>query len=226
MPHVRFLLVIALLALSSVAALPQRRSYAPRQTPAPRAATRRDSSPEDQYWAAQRAIEAAIQQLETYLRESPDGERAATARQQLEALRSMTVTASRPEWALLGSMPLADVPEWRVASVDPQPQKTRLVVEIACRRDDGGDCHFYPFDRHPLVLVDQQGRLYPMLEASSLPPDVRYRDREERVALSGGRTVTVSVDFAPLAASAVSGQVYYRDDNRAQPARFSVASSR
>ena len=226
MPHARFLLAIALLTLSPVVALSQRRANAQGQTTAPRAAARRDPSIEDRYWAAQRGIEAAIQQLEAYLRESPKGEREATARQQLEVLRSLTVTASRPEWVLLGSMPLRDVSEWRVASVDPQSQKTRLVVEITCRRDDGGGCYFYPFDRHPLVIVDQQGRLYPMLESGELPRDVRYKDREERVSISGGRTISLDIDFAPLVAGVVSGQVYYRDNNRVQPARFSIVSGR
>jgi hypothetical protein len=226
MPHNRFLLVLILVALCPSIALTQRRVGDRRQVPPTPRASARTVSAEEQYWAAQRGIESAIQQMEAYLRDSPDGERAATARQQLEVLRSLTVTASRPEWVLLGSMPLRDVPEWRVASIHPQAEKTRATVEIACRRDDGGDCYFYPFDRKPLVLVDQQGRFYPMLEAGALPPDVRYRDREERVFISGGRTVTVNVDFAPLAAGAVSGQVYYRDNNQAQPARFSLGRGR
>lgn len=35
---------------------------------------------EDKWWTAQRSIAAAIQQLEIYLRENPNGSRAATAR--------------------------------------------------------------------------------------------------------------------------------------------------
>jgi hypothetical protein len=227
MPHSRFLLMLALLALCPAVSLPQRRGGDSRQAPPThRPPSRTPTAAEAQYWAAQRGIETAIQQLEAYLREYSDGARSATARQQLEVLRSLTITASRPEWALLGSMPLRDVPEWRVASVDPQPEKTRLAVEIACRREDGGDCYFFPFERRPLVLVDQQGRFYPMLESGALPPDVHRRDREERLSISGGRTVTVTVDFAPLAAGVVSGQVYYRDNNQARPARFSLAPRR
>lgn len=180
----------------------------------------------DKYWAAQRSIEAAIQQLEAYLRESPDGERAATARQQLVVLRSLAATASRPEWASMNRRsPLREVPEWRVASLDPRPEKTRVGVEIICKREDGGDCYFDPFDRHPLVLVDNAGRYYSMLESSDLPPDVQFRD-DGRAVLSGGRMITVTVDFAPLAAGTVSGQIYYRDENQANPARFSLTRQR
>jgi hypothetical protein len=180
----------------------------------------------DDFWAAQRSIEAAIQQLETYLRESPTGERAATARRQVEALKGLSVSTSLPEWAKMGQPYLRHIPVWRIASVDPQADRVRLTVEIACERDDGGDCYFARFDRSPLVLVDNAGRYYPMLEAGDLPQDVRFhRDaaRDGTVAVSGGRTISVKVDFAPLSAGTVAGQVYYRDRNTAQPARFSLA---
>jgi hypothetical protein len=181
----------------------------------------------DKYWAAQRSIESAIQQLEAYLREAHDGERAATARQQLELLRSLAVNASRPEWvSMKRGLHSRDVPQWRIALVEPQAERTRVTVEVMCTRDDGGDCYLYPFDRFPLVLVDNSGRHYPMLEAVSLPPGVSYNDRERRASISGGRTITVSVDFAPLANNTVSGQVYYRDDNEALPARFSLTRRR
>lgn len=175
----------------------------------------------EQYWAAQRSIEAAIQQLEAYLRESPDGERASTARQQLAVLRNLTA-ASRPKWVPMGRLALRDVPEWRISSIHSQADRTRLIVEVVCRREDGGSCYFRRFDRFPLVLVDGSGRYYPMLESSDLPPDVRYDERERRAVVSGGRSFTITVDFAPLATGAVSGQIYYRDENQAQPARFSL----
>lgn len=180
----------------------------------------------DKYWPAQRNIEAAIQQLETYLRESPEGERAATARRQLAVLKSLSASAALPEWAKMGESFLREAPEWRVASVDPQPNRTRLTVEIACRREDGGDCYFRPFDSSPLVMVDAAGRFHPMLDAGDLPADVRRGARDGRAAVSGGRTITVKVDFAPLAADAASGQVYYRDNNEARPARFSLGRRR
>jgi hypothetical protein len=222
---------VVLLILAGVApsALGQRRTTRPSKGAAPQPA-RRDQAVEpgtDSYWAAQRNIEAAIQRLGEYLRRSPDGEYASAARRQLAALRGLTATPARPEWVSMGSLPLRDVPEWRVAAVDLQADKTRLTVEIVCRREDGGDCYFDPFGRSPLVLIDNSGRYYPMLEAGPLPADIRYRDRDnERAILSGGRTVTVTVDFAPLAEGAVSGQVYYRENNQAKPARFSLSSRR
>lgn len=191
--------------------------------------TRRDRAVEtgvDRYWAAQRDIEAAIQRLEAYLRESPDGPRSSTARRQLAALRELSQTATRPGPVPMGRPPLREVPEWRVAAVDLQADKTRVTVEVSCRRDDGGVCYFRPFDRFPLVLLDGAGRYYPMLESGALPADVKYDPREERASLSGGRTIAVTVDFSPLSVAAVSGQVYYRDENRAQPARFSLAGGK
>jgi hypothetical protein len=176
----------------------------------------------DRWWAAQRSIEAAIQQLEAYLKESPNGERAVTARQQLEVLRGLSITASRPEWVKLNTFFLSNAPDWRVASVDPQANRTRVTVEINCRREDGTDCYFDPFDRHPLVIIDNAGRFYPQLEASALSSDVKFRD-DGKAVLSGGRIITLMVDFAPLSAGAVSGQVYYRENNEAQPARFSLS---
>lgn len=188
----------------------------------PPAQTSRPGPGADKYWAAQRSIEAAIQQLEAYLRESPDGRRAATARQQIEVLRSLTLTASRPEWVPMGSMSLRDVPDWRVAAVEPQAERTRVTVEITCQRKDGKNCYFYPFEQYPLILIDNAGRYYPMLDSSPLPTDIHSEGYERRVAIFGGRTITVIADFAPLESGAVSGQIYYRDNNTSQPAQFSL----
>jgi hypothetical protein len=191
--------------------------------------TRRDRAVEpgvDRYWAAQRDIEAATQRLEAYLKESPDGAHGPTARRQLATLRELSQAAARPGPVPMGRLALREVPEWRVTAVDLHADKTRVTIEVACQRDDGGVCYFRPFDRFPLVLLDGAGRYYPMLESGALPADVRYDPREERAPLSGGRTITITVDFSPLAAAAVSGQVYYRDENRAQPARFSLAGGK
>jgi hypothetical protein len=122
-------------------------------------------------------------------------------------------------------LPLSHVPQWRVSAVDPQRDRTRVTVEIDCRREDGGNCYFDPFASRPLVLVDNAGRFYTMLSPGDLPGDVRLRD-DGQAALSGGRTVSLTVDFAPLAGGAVSGQIYYRDNNRAAPARFSLTRQR
>jgi hypothetical protein len=177
------------------------------------------ASKDDKWWGAQRNIEAAIQQLEAYLRENPNGPRSATARQQLEVLRSLSISASRPEWVKMDAVGVLEIPEWRVASVELLSDKTRLSIEIRCDRDDGGDCWFLPFDRAPLVLVDNAGRYYPMIESEPLPSNVKHRT-DGRAVITSGRIVTLTVDFAPLGARSVSGQIYYRDNNQAKPAVF------
>lgn len=221
------LLLLILIGLSQLA-FGQSRTGRTRTIPAKPAAPQ--PSPRggnaDKYWAAQSSIEAAIQQLEAYLEESPDGERAATARQQIAVLRSLTLTVSKPEWTSMNQRrPLRDVPDWRVAALYRQPGKTRASVEITCKRDDGGNCYFAPFDRHPLVLIDNAGRYFPMLESETLPSDIRFTD-DGQATLSGGRTITIAVDFAPLAPATVSGQIYYRDNNQANPAQFSLTPRR
>jgi hypothetical protein len=177
------------------------------------------SQKDDKWWAAQRSIEAAIQQLESYLREAPNGSHAPTARQQIASLRSLTITRSQPEWVLMRALPLPEVPMWRVVGVDQLPDRTRAFIEVRCGRDDGGDCNFRKFD--PLVLVDTSGELYPMIEAHALPRDVRFA-RDGQVLLAAGRTLSITGDFAPLRASASGGQIQYRDANEAQPAKFSL----
>jgi hypothetical protein len=219
--------LLLLIACADMAQAQRRRpTRAPAQPrPAQQSNPARGAAGPDKYWEAQRSIEAAIQQLEAYLRAEPDGERSATARQQLLVLRGLSLTASRPEWTRMNSLPLSHVPQWRVSAVDPQRDRTRVTVEIDCRREDGGNCYFDPFGRRPLVLVDNAGRFYPMLSPGNLPGDVRLRE-DGQAALSGGRTVSLAVDFAPLAGEAVSGQIYYRDNNRAAPARFSLTRQR
>lgn len=232
MPHRHAIFVAAAVLLVLTYALPARGqgrpgrgSPAARPSPTPRQAKAAQAAESDSFWAAQRSIEAAIQQLEAYLKHYPDGERAATAHRQVEALRGMSVSATTAEWVRMGESYLRETPEWRVASVEPQQDRARVTVEVACRRIDGGDCSFLAFDHAPLVLIDDAGRHYPMLESARLPADVRLREGSKAV-ISGGRVVAVVVDFAPLWAGAVSGQVYYRDDNRAQPARFSLGGRR
>ena len=226
MPHKQWALLFALLLICSGTALAQRGSNR-RAAPQPR--PRGASVPAaDQYLAAQRSIEAASQQLEAYLRAHPDGEHAASARQQLEVLRGLSLTASQPEWASMNPRNREGAPEWRITSVERQPDRTKVMIEITCPRQDGGECYFVPFDRAPLVLVDNAGRYYSMLDAGTLPRDVHVTGRERaevtpgQSVLSGGRTITITVEFAPLANGAVSVQMYYRDDNRAEPAKYSL----
>jgi hypothetical protein len=123
-------------------------------------------------------------------------------------------------------LPLSEVPEWRVASVEALPDATRLVIEIVCRRGNGKECYFRPFGRFPLVLIDDAGHLQPMLDGGGLPADVRREDREGLAAIGDGRTVAITVVFAPLTRGATGGQVYYRDRNEAVPARFRLPGRR
>jgi hypothetical protein len=176
---------------------------------------------ENKWWAAQRNIEAAIQKLESYLRDNPNGARSASARQQLEVLRNLSISASRPEWVKMDPLGLPEIPEWRVVSVEVLSDKTRASIEIRCDRHDGGDCWFRPFDRIPLVLVDDAGQYYPMIESEFLPSNIKYRTDGQAV-ITSGRIVNLTVEFAPLTARSVSGQIYYRDNNQAKPARFST----
>src|SRR5205085_2416802 len=226
MPHKRWVLLFALLIICSGSALSQRRSN---RRAAPQTQRRgAGAAATDQYWAAQRSIEAAIQQLEAYLRAQPDGEHASTAKQQLEVLRGLSHANSQPEWASMNPRNRDSAPEWRITSIERQPDVTRVTVEIRCPRQDGGDCYFIPFDRTALVLVDNAGRYYSMLDAGTLPRDVRVTGRERaevtpgQAVLSGGRTITITVEFAPLTSGVVSIQMYYRDDNRAEPAKYSL----
>lgn len=226
MPHKRWALLFALFIICSVTAPAQRRSN---RRAAPQSRPRGASGiTTDQYWAAQRSIEAAIQQLEAYLRVRPDGEHTATARQQLEVLRGLSLAASQPEWASMNPHNRDGAPEWRITSVERQPDRTRVMVEIRCPRQDGGECYFIPFDRATLVLVDNAGRYYSMLDVDTLPRDISVTGRERaevtpgQAVLSGGRSITITVEFATLASGAVTLQMYYRDDNHSEPAKYSL----
>lgn len=185
------------------------------------AAQQKPAGPDDSWWAAQRNIEGAINQLERYLREALNGSHAPAARQQLAALRSLTITQAQPEWVLMRALALPDVPLWRVAGVEQLTDRTRTRIEIKCGRNDGADCNFRALDRSPLVLLDSDGELYPMLEAPPLPSDIRFA-RDGQVLLSSGRILSLTVDFAPLRSAATSGQIQFRDANEAQPAKFSL----
>lgn len=190
--------------------------------PKPKVPVRQQTTgPDDGWWAAQRNIEAAINQLEKYLRESPNGGHAPAARQQLAALRSLSITRSQPEWVPMRALALPDVPLWRVATIEQLPERTHATVEIKCARSDGGDCNFRAFAGSPLVLLDGAGELYPMLEAGAVPRDIRFA-RDGQVLLSSGRTLTLTVEFAPLNPSATHGQIQFREANEAQPAKFSL----
>jgi hypothetical protein len=122
----------------------------------------------------------------------------------------------------MDSVGVLEIPEWRVESVEAGPGATRVVLEIKCGRQDGGECYFLPFDRTPLVLVDNTGQYYPMTTSAPLPANIKYKT-DGRALLSSGRIVNLAVDFAPLVPGTISGQIYYRDNNQATPAPFSLS---
>lgn len=230
MPHQRWILLIALLLIGTNDAVSQRRTSSRRAAASQtKARSMRVKSLDQFYWSAQGSIAAAIQQLQSYLNAHPGGEYAATARQQLKVLHGLSLAASRSVWASMDSRPqINSAPQWRITSVEREPQRTSVTIEIRCPREDGGECLFDPFDRAPLVLVDNVGRIYPMLEAGALLRDVRITGQERaevapgQAVLSGARSITVKIEFAPLAGGVVSVQMYYREDNHAEPARFTL----
>ena len=78
------------------------------------------------------------------------------------------------------------------------------------------------------MLLDNAGRFYPMLRAGEMPEGVRRVDGHPsaQYRFQPGRTISVEVEFAPLAKGAVAGQVRYRERNTALPAKFSLARRR
>lgn len=192
------------------------------------ASQQRSPSEADKWWAAQRNVESAIAQLEAYIRESPTGEYAQTARQQLQVLKNLTVTAAKPLWVGLAR----DI-GWRIASVEAQPNRTRVLVEVKNASEDSENA-FVSFDTWPLVLIDNNGEYYPMLGSSGPPVGVkvqkyhRFSTAPEGALLwviQGERVIAVTVDFAPLSKEAASVQIQYRDANQAQPAKFSIVKT-
>jgi len=184
---------------------------------------RQTAGPNDAWWAAQGNLEAAIQQLEKYLRQNPNGPHAPTARQQLSTLRSLSVTELKPEWVPMRSLPLPEVPLWRIGNVEQLTDRTRVVLEVKCA-SEREDCALKPFPKYPLILL-AEGDLYPMLEAGPLPADIRYA-RDGNALLSAGRAVSLNIDFAPLRPSVSGVQVQFRDANEAVPAKFSLIRKR
>lgn len=120
----------------------------------------------------------------------------------------------------MDSIGVLEIPEWRVTSVEVRPDTTDVVLEIRCGRQDGGECYFLPFDRAPLVLIDNTGQYYPMTDSLPLPANIKHKT-DGRALLSSGRTLSLTVEFAPVASATFSGQIYYRDNNQAKPAAFS-----
>lgn len=124
------------------------------------------------------------------------------------------IANATPVWTKL----IYDV-QWRVAGIQPQAKSTRFLIEIK-NTDEQRDGTFYSFDNAPLIVVDGGGNYYPMRSSSSAPADIR--EENKRWVLQGGRVIRVVVEFAPLAEGSISGSIKYKDNNRAEPAKFSL----
>ncbi len=226
MPKNTLMLACFICCLTAIPAQAQRRT---RTIPPVNAQRQSDS-----WWAAQRNIESATANLEKYIRENPRGERASEARRQLESLMSLSQSARQSQWTRLDET--YQRAEWRVVGVDAQEDQTRVTFEIQCVSSNkvtmGGEtsntCIFPAFDQNSLVLIDNTGTLNPMLSVGEMPSDLRPFNRPELgrgvlgVQMLLDRRITITVDFAPLSRTAVSGQIRYRESNTgmAQPARF------
>ena len=167
-------------------------------------------TPEQTFQAAQRGIWQAIFQLETYLRQSPNGKNATTAKLQLEDLHQISLfTSSKKYYGFDGPNTL-----WRITNVDRQDTVTHVTIEI---KDVSDDTKHYTqaFDKVPLVLIDNHGQYYPSGDVSDMPLGVEAtkngQGNDNQWVFSVGMTFSVTVDFPPLAPDAASGKVFYKD---------------
>lgn len=124
------------------------------------------------------------------------------------------IANATPVWTKL----IYDI-QWRVTGIQPQAKSTRFLIEIK-NTDERRDGTFYSFDNAPLIVVDSGGNYYPMRSSSPAPADIREDDK--RWVLQGGRVIRVVVEFAPLAEGSIYGSIKYKDNNRAEPAKFSL----
>jgi len=120
-----------------------------------------------------------------------------------------------PSWAkLIFGM------QWHIMAIQRQEKFTRFFIEIR-NIDEKSDRSFYSFNKAPLVVIDDGGSSYRMLTSSDPPEDVS--EVGPGWHLQAGRTITVAVDFAPLLNGKPAGHIVYRDNNSAEPAKFSFA---
>ncbi len=225
-------LVIVVLCLLSVTPThaQRRRQQAPRSSRV---------SADDSYLAAQRSIEAAIVNLERYVDSNPNAARAATARQQLDTLKSLSRAAVQPTWSTLNAggsgmnnnldtFAIYGRTYWRVTAIEATSEETRATIELRCS-EDSSKCFLRPFDSYPLIIVDSAGEIYTMLKVGNMPTDVQSgRDNASQpvAVMVGGSRFTMDVVFAPLTRSASSGVVRYRRGMREEPAKITRVERR
>jgi hypothetical protein len=184
---------------------------------------------ETKFQVAQRGIVTAVASLEAYIRENPEGKDVPAAKIQLSSLKWLSpssavvspVTLCSPEGGL----------EWHVASVDAQRERTVVTLKVA-NTDDKRERNMYAFETQPLVMFDNKGTFYPMLEAPALPAGVRVQTRgSSRMVwwLQPQRVLTLQVVFAPLAPEATGGRILFMRDTangNAAPAEFSLRNKK
>jgi hypothetical protein len=183
------------------------------------------SAAETKFQVAQRDIFTAINLLEAYIRENPNGKDVAPAKVQLRSLKGLSpssaavspVTLCSPEGFL----------EWYVASVDAQQERTVVTFKVT-NTNDKRETNMYAFDTQPLAMFDNKGAFYPMQEAPAVPAGVRVQRRgSSRTVwwLQPQRVLALQVVFAPLAPDATGGRILFLQDTangNTTPAEFSL----
>jgi hypothetical protein len=194
--------------------------------------------PESKYQIAQRNITSAITNLEQFVHDSPTAKEVPVALVQLNSLRGIRATATAViPVRLNGGIAYATADnsgvEWSVLNVSKQPDKTVVTLSLHNILDNGTSA-FFAFDRNPLALIDNQGQYYSMLAVASALPAGVGKARQGGNAdnshylwtLQGGQTIQLTVEFEALSAAATGGKVLYKDDNRSEPAVFSLLNPR
>lgn len=130
-----------------------------------------------------------------------------------------------------------DVLLWRVASVDSQNERTRLLIEIRNGNKSEARC-FRPFDKNPLIIIDSKRRFVSMTDSGERPEGIDVAKLNPPGGLAGdwclqpNQIISLTADFAPLSKGASSGKVNYRDGNQkswgdgrvSKPAGFSLVN--
>lgn len=136
---------------------------------------------------------------------------------------TLTPTPTQPEPAFIANdfsswAKLIDGMQWRIKAIQRYERLTRFYLEIR-NTDEQSDRSFYAFNKFPLVVIDDNGNYYKMLGNGDLPEGVS--EIGEGWHVQSMRTITLTIDFAPLTSGKVSGHIIYRDGNKAEPAKFS-----
>lgn len=195
-------------------------------------------SQESKFQTAQRNINQAIFNLEAFLKASPNSKDAPAARIQLKGLQNLAVSQMSIEPVDMSTgkstgsymgITRGDT-EWYVETVERQEERTRVTLLIR-NKNEQEERAMYALDSSPLILIDNKGEYYPVIEKPVPPEGIREETSSggsypPRWILQGGRAIRVDVFFAPLAPGAVGGKILYKDGNVAVPAKFSLLNKK